>query len=873
MTTVTVILYVYEDEIKQYAIDELNEHLKTDVDVQNIELSFFHEFPYASIEFQRVFIPDAYPKIESEDTLFYADRMFFNFNIMDIYSGDYKVKRMSVHQGKLDLKTSAEGETNYDIIERRKDKKSKSKNFQFLLELLSVDQIDFNYSNLSTNQFYDIDIEQALIQGDFSNDEYELESSGDLFINGLKSNSFTMVKDKEASLSLKLLVNTKKKSYKFKQGDLTIEEMPFKVGGEIDSSLIDLEVRGEQIKIEQLANSLVDDSFDKVRSYEGEGVINFMATIKGEKSSKIMPSIEADFNIENGAIVEPSNQLRIHNISFIGHYQNEQKNRLEELDLDNLKLKLLNSFFNGELEITNFAQPIVNSKMEGDLDLSAFHQFFKFDKIEKLAGKLVFNLDAEMQFFDPEFRKERFEIIKSDGRFKLNKISYKAIDQDLAYNEISGDVILNGKDAAVQDVKVKTNLTDILVNGAMKNFVPFIEGSGNLGLIASIESDKISLDEFLGEPNKNKDGPLDMFELPPNLNLNVDLDVKELNWENHNFKTIKGKLLLANRKITLNNLFFKTLEGSVKGKLILTNLLEQGNVIDGKLKFNNINVKTLFAEWDNFKQKSITDKHLSGLSNGEVEMLLFFNPYFSLIEDKLYASCDLNIQKGELNDLETMKSITDYMRSNKGLKLMLNKHIDKFEEKLLHLKFSDIDNQILIKDRKISIPKMTIKTNAVDVSLFGWHDFDNNVDYHFSFRFRDLKTTPEDTEFGKVEDDGLGIVVYISMKGNIEDPVFSLDKEERKNKIQENIAEEKVAIKSILKSEFGLFKKDTTVEKMQKQNKNEVEFIYYNEDTITKDTLIEDKKNKKRSNKLFDKWRQEADDKKDKIEYETEKIE
>ena len=116
LTTVTIILNVYEDDIKQYAIDELNEHLKTKVEVEDIELSIFHDFPSASIQFQKVFIPDAFPEIESDDTLFYAEDMFFNFNILDIYSGNYEVKRISVHEGCLQMKTAENGERNYEIL-------------------------------------------------------------------------------------------------------------------------------------------------------------------------------------------------------------------------------------------------------------------------------------------------------------------------------------------------------------------------------------------------------------------------------------------------------------------------------------------------------------------------------------------------------------------------------------------------------------------------------------------------------------------------------------------------------------------------------------------------------------------------------------
>ena len=65
LTTVTVLLHIYEDDIKQFAIDEINDHLKTDLEVQSIELSLFHDFPRASLEFKNVLIRDAFEKQES----------------------------------------------------------------------------------------------------------------------------------------------------------------------------------------------------------------------------------------------------------------------------------------------------------------------------------------------------------------------------------------------------------------------------------------------------------------------------------------------------------------------------------------------------------------------------------------------------------------------------------------------------------------------------------------------------------------------------------------------------------------------------------------------------------------------------------------
>lgn len=862
LTTIVVVLHIYEDDIKQYAIDEINSHLKTDLEVRNIELSVFHDFPRASLEFDHVLIKDAFENQESEDTMFFSKRVFCTFNLWDIWNGDYKVKRLAAEDSKLNLRVTRDGDVNYDIMKESTD--SSESNFKFMLELLRIDRLEFLYSNLATGQYYRIDMARGLAKGDFTADEYQIVSESSLFIRKIKSNSLTLIKYKPAKLDLKLNVNSIKKSYSFTQGDLTIGEMPFEITGVVDSVNVDLKIKGKNIELQQLANSLSAGT-QAAKKYKGTGILNFESAVDGPVSSTEMPSITATFDVANGTLTEPVNDLKIYDIQLKGEYQNEQKGREELLAFDEVNLKLLNSFFSGNGSVRNFEQPNVTGQMDGHLDLATFHQFFHFQNVEKISGIVDLNLDFVIQFLDPEYRKDKFSITKAKGNLNLKKVLYKHVNNELIYQDVNGDIVINDNDAAVKDFSIKTNKSDLVLNGALNNLMQYLTGTGSLGMIATLESSHIDLNEFIGESNVNTEETPTKFILPGNLNLNIDLDVKDLLWDEHKFTTISGKLLMANRKATATNFRLQTSGGNVSGNLALNNLVDDGNVIEGELKFNSINVKSLFTEWKNFDQNTITDQHLSGTCSGSVDLLLFFNPYFSIIEEKIYAVPTIEITNGELKGLETMKMITDYMRSNAALKLMLNKHIDKFEEKLLNLKFTQLSNQLEIKDRKIFIPKMKIVTNAVELELFGWHDFDNIVEYHFSFRFRDLKTVAEYTEFGKVVDDGLGIVIYLTMSGSMDDPTYAFDSDERKNDIKENLAQEGQTIKSILKTEFGLFKNDSTVQKMEEANKGQVEFIFYDEDIEESDTTKKSK-NKIRTGNLFNKTKQDVE--KEKVEIE-----
>jgi len=857
VTLTTVLSKIYEDDIEQYAVTEINKHLISEVKIRDIDFSILRNFPYASLNFQNVLIKDSYEQIESDDTLLFAKNLFLNFNILDLINEDYNVRNITIKKGVLKLKTTSKGDVNYNITKPSQD--TTSGNFKFELKQLEAENIKFEFSNIATKQFYKLKLKYTKFEGDFSEKEFNLKANSDLHIEKLKTNSFTLIRKKNAHINLDLHINTLSQTYTLNTGDLSIEKMPFKITGQVNSKLLDINIEGQDIKLDELTKSLLNNTVEVSKNYESYGNVNFTATIKGKMAKTQMPSIKANFNIKNGKIKSLEKNLSITNLSLNGRYQNKQPKQKELLEFKNVSLQLLQSKISGSTKITDFKIPTFNGFIKGHIDLAPFHEFFKFKTVKELTGIVDLNTKYSIKFTDIQYNPSQFDLENTNGDLSLKNVTFESVNNPIKFNNISGDLLLKGNDAGTKNLSIKTNNSDLILNGALKNLIPFIEGTGTLGLVASIESTKLDINEFLkSAPHNKKIVTQNQFELPNSLNLNLDLDVKELIWQTHNFKKIKGKLILANQTVNVKHFNLQTLQGSVSGNLKLINLLEKGNSIEGKIKLNDINVKLLFADWNNFSQTAITDKNLSGLLSGDIDLLLFFDNYFTFMDDKMYAKTNFKINNGSLTNMETMQSITEFMRTNKALKLMLNKHIDQFETKLLNLKFEELSNTLEIKNRKLYIPKMTIKNNALDVNLSGWHDFDNNIDYHFSFRFRELKSNLNESEFGIIEDDGLGWNIFLNMSGHLDDPAYSIDKGEMKATFKENITEEKQTIKSVLKSEFGLFKKDSTIKQLKSDSKTEAfEFIIYEEESnnVKTDSIPIESKNKKRSNKFYEKLR------------------
>ena len=111
-----------------------------------------------------------------------------------------------------------------------------------------------------------------------------------------------------------------------------------------------------------------------------------------------------------------------------------------------------------------------------------------------------------------------------------------------------------------------------------------------------------------------------------------------------------------------------------------------------------------------------------------------------------------------------VKSLNDLSKSfntTAGKVLFGKKNIKHIQTELNDLSFSKLNNTILIKNSKVSIPPMKISSSFLDMSIAGVHDFENNIDYRFSFKFKDLLKHKNQDEFGEIIDDPTGIVLFV----------------------------------------------------------------------------------------------------------------
>ena len=171
----------------------------------------------------------------------------------------------------------------------------------------------------------------------------------------------------------------------------------------------------------------------------------------------------------------------------------------------------------------------------------------------------------------------------------------------------------------------------------------------------------------------------------------------------------------------------------------------------------------------------------------------------------------------------------------------------------------------------MTIPQMSISSSALDIELSGQHTFDNKIDYRFGFRYRDIKEK-QTSEFGEIVDDGTGMRIFVRMYGTMDNPIIEWDRVSRREQAKEYRENEKKNVRSMFKSEFGMFKSDSTVKEFipNKVPKEEL-IIEFDSKNDTIDEFFQENeplfKRKKKDRPLLKKWELEKKKEDEKEEF------
>ena len=833
--TAFIIGYIYEEDAEKYIISQLNKQLNTQViiDTKNIDLSLLENFPSASLDFKNIIASTG------KDTLFTASGISLRFNVIDLFHKNYRIKKIKVTDANLTLRIDNKGKDNYHFLKTSEDTTRSS--FSFALEKFILKNVRISYVNQQAKSNASLIVKNAEFAGKFNPDKYVLECKGETFVHHIKADSSVLISQQPLDFKLDLFVDSRANYYEIKSSEVLLSDVKLNVVGNVITSdyedVLNLSINGKDMNIKSVLTMLPEKYKKGIKDYESTGSFYFESFVKGGLSKEKSPSVSAKFGIGNADIINKKSGITLKNVNLKGRFMMENFSQLNgSLHIDDFSAKLNDGNLQGNFSMDNFVHPFIKMDAKAKLNLAQVQKFISIDTIENLSGELNLNVSFNGEIMEPsKMIADNFQRARASGEMSIRKMNMNLKNNQLKFDNLNGDFAFNNNDVIINNFRGNISKSDFELKGSFKNFMTYIfMDNAPLIVEATLKSKNINLDELMSyQSSTSAIDSTYSFKISPQINFNIQNTIDHVTFKKFEGVNIKGNIKISNKQITTDSLILNTMDGSIICSGIIDANDNDKIFIGYEATIKRINIHKLFYQMENFGQQVMQEKNLEGILSAHINGASIWNSHLMVDLDKVYVRGDLTIYQGQLIKFEPMKSLSSFIKVSE----------------LENIRFSNLHNQIEIKNQKIFIPLMEIKSSALNLSGSGVHSFNNELDYKIKILLSDLiakkarKEKKENGEFGVIEDDGLGKTsLFLSMTGTLDNPIIKYDRKSAVAKVKQDFKVEKQNLKKILKEEFSWIKKDsaTTNKKQEAKRQNEKFIIKWDENEKDKNKEVKE---------------------------------
>lgn len=797
LTSLVLSAFLFKDRIINQFIREANKNLNTPVKVGKIEVSVFHDFPLISILLKDVYIEDSHPGVYP---LLTADEIAFQMNPIEVWQGIYVIQGLTISGSEANLKMNAQGVGNFLVV-KEAENQSAGEAVKFQLKDVKLNNTTVHYSDILNRQ--DFIFSSSLLSASIASesDKYQIIASGELNCNKLLIDGLSYLSDKKFIIDSDLLYDDKERLLSINSSTLQLKTAEFAVTGSYSwktRNLIDLTTKGKNTDIQTLLSLLPGTVSEKLAKYQSEGDVYFNAKIKGEMSKRKDPAVTVDFGFNDATIYHPDYKSRIEHAAMSGSFASPDVSnmRMATLVLKNIKGRLNNEDFNGNLVVANFENPEVIFDFKGKLDAASVVNFYPVKEINNITGSLIADLSFEGKI---ELLKDKAtaQRVSTLGTIDLQDISLLYGKDKIPVENLRGSLQFNNNDLALSNVGGKLGKSDFLLNGFFKNIITFVLFEDQpIGIETDLKSNHIDLNEIFnfayGEENTDQEYT---FSISRNVNLNFNCDIASLTYKKFNARNVIGDLLVKNEVAVSRRLSCKSMGGTLELSGIVDAKNQKAIDVVSTLKVDGINIDSAFYVFDNFQQDFIEQRHLRGKAIADVNLEMTLDQHLKLFHETLIADIGITIKNGELNNFEPMKKLSRYVD----------------DEGLSKLRFSDLKNDIHIENKKIYIPEMDIRSNVTDLKVSGTHTFDQLIDYRVVTPLKRKKIVDVDAQ-SAIEETTSGPKLFLKIVGTTDNYKVAYDTEAVRKKIGNDIKKEVKELKDAFKSKGKKKEKEIELE-------------------------------------------------------------
>lgn len=706
-------LYSNQESLRGALVSQINERLNADVKVGNIQMDFFSQFPDVSFRFEKVFCPEVLPAT-SNDTLFYFDRIYFEFNLWQLIQSKYSLKGISFDHGNVELRMYANGTDNFHFWKETSD--TVDSPLQLNLEDLTLTNSTVQFEDHAADVNIALNTSRAELSGGLSSGEFNSHLNLKGKILHLESEEVDWLPNRTifADLDFKTAADTTA----IRNGVIELEQLRMSAEGTIAGGEQHWTLKGDDMSLSRFVQLLPERLVPDKSLVDADGVFDLGLTLR-LLDRKLL--LSADTRMDNGQLRLKQSGLVLNNLKMDGHFDNGTRGEMKDarLNISQLQAQTRTGRLFANLSIVNFVSPTVSTSGELAMDFEEALTLAETQFWEVAEGQLegTFNIKKRYANFS-DIQQSGLRRAEMKGSMALTNGRLKVANSGLDMRNLSASIDLNAPNIRVVELRFESGESDFSASGGIQNAVVFGE-TPMPRFVLDIHSNNLNLENVFAWKLNHRQESTEQEE-PFRFDFIVNLTVNDFQHRAFTAQKVKGKVYSEGRDIVGQDITFNAVGGSTESRFRwhpdgpVSQLITRGTL-------RNVDINRLFTEFDNFYQESLTADNIYGRADVDFAVSLYFDDQMSPQLSSLQSETDFTIRQGRLVNYAPLEKLSYFAEVN--------------ELKDVH--FATLQNHLSIANQNIHIPGMTVKSNVLELWIEGDHGFNNHIDYSLKLQLLD----------------------------------------------------------------------------------------------------------------------------------------
>lgn len=739
---IVVLPIIFKDDIRQALDKSMDDSLNAKVyyDLDAFSLSLIKSFPDITVSMGNFGVVgiDQF----KNDTLASVGSFEVTVDLMSVLTGgQIRVKEILLDQPKIFVLVLEDGSANYDIAkdsgeeEEAADPNAESSELSIGIERWNIQNGQLTYLDRSMPFYTKLVGLNHEGSGDFTLDVFDMNTK--TIVNqlslGYDGTEYMSNKRLEADVSL----NMDMANMKFTFMDNRIAVNDFVMGAEgfvsMPSNDIDMDITfgGTDINLKSILSLIPGVYQEYLEGVTAGGQVGFDGYVKGTYNEDSMPKIAANLMIENGEIAYADYNIPMEAITMNANFNYPSADMTEtSFNVDKFSMLVDGEKLTAYLKFKNLEDYQWDLGVDGNVDLGKIMKIVPVEGMS-LKGNINAQLNTAGKMSDVEA--ERYNQLPTSGSMTVANFLFTSEDLAQPFGIQSAKITFDPSSINLTDFKATSGNSDFNLSGKIENYLGFALSDTEL-LTGRLDftSNLIDVNEFLGETEEESmpedTTSLEVIRIPENIDFTFAASIGELKYSNLSIKSFKGKVLVRDGSIILDDNSFNMLDGTfeLSGSYV-TKGLDQPTY-DLGFNVKNLSIGQAFTSFETIKKYVPIAEQVAGKFSSDFNVNGLLGSDMMPLMDEINLAGLVNIAQATLEKGKFMQKLSAVASLKNGASA----------DKPQAITLNDVLIKTEIKDGSLFIEPFDLKVAGQSATVAGSNTLEGALNY--SMLMKDIPT-------------------------------------------------------------------------------------------------------------------------------------